>query len=163
MLSAATARTFARTSGFLATHAGMQSAYLPKAGVLQRLQRPVHEANAHSSPRFPPLPFFSQWLKFPQTVDHPRPQRVRQQVNVGCLHIGGGVYQRSTRITIMGYYCNDDGFNLGLRMAWSVRAGRPAYSVSQGRRAHLARRRVASSETTSLRLFLCEVLGILRL
>lgn len=54
-------------------------------------------------------------------------------------------------------------FNLGLRIARSVRAGRPAYSVSQGRRAHLARRRVASSETTCFRLFLCEVLGILRL
>jgi hypothetical protein len=61
------------------------------------------------------------------------------------------------------YYCHNDGFNLGLRIAWSVRAGGPAYSVSRGRRAHLARRRGASSETTSLWLFLCELLGILRL
>ena len=49
---------------------------------------------------------------------------------------------------------------MGLRIAWSVRAGRPAYSVSRGRRAPLARRRGASSETTSLWLFLCELLAV---
>ena len=53
---------------------------LGKVGETRACRWLALKANCYSRRRSPPL-FFPTALNFPQTVDHPRPQRVRQQVH----------------------------------------------------------------------------------
>ena len=123
---------------------------LPRVDVALRPRWPAFKANP---PRSLPSPSFSYCLEFsPTNTGH------------GLAAKGHATGQRSAvctlpegfirgRRTIIQYFCNNDGFNLGLRIAWSVRAGRPAYSVSRAGGGRISR--AGEGRAAKRRLFGC--------